>query len=234
MKATSEQVEGGASRRIDPRNYFDIGEVSILRAYFGLKLRKSDPPLASLYEAEGDDGERVGPIRLSRHVGDEGTVSAISHAVARICLADVQDRLPQWAAVDSMGNTLLGRPEFKHQQRLLPLEPEGLLCINWADSGPGYSWPEDYHVTHLPGFHRYVVTASTDSPDAHGVTDWAIGWFSGRADAVKSSRRLIARWWRSLMNDCDQGKWEYLFHEGLLDETWAKRTRARVWRGHGY
>ena len=48
MKTTNEQLEGHASRRIDPRNYFDAGEVSILRAYFGLRLRKSDPPLARL------------------------------------------------------------------------------------------------------------------------------------------------------------------------------------------
>jgi len=24
-----------------------------------------------------------------------------------------------------------------------------VCCINWADSGPGYSWPESYYVTYI-------------------------------------------------------------------------------------
>jgi len=232
MKAINEQVEGRASRRIDPRNYFDAGEVSILRAYFGLKLRKSDPPLESLYATEGDGEEPAesGPIRLSRDVLDEGPVTAIANAVARICLADVQDRLPQWAACDAKGNMLFGRRGFAHEERLLPLQPQRLMCINWADSGPGFSWPEEYHATHLPGFDRYVVTASVDSPDVFGVNDWAIGWFSGRADLLKSSKRLIARWWRT-QRDNGQGRWAYLFDAGLISEEEAERMGDRVWRG---
>jgi len=232
MKAMNEQVDGGANRRIDPRNYFDTGEVSILRAYFGLRLRKGDPPLESLYAAEGDGEERAesGPVRLSRDVLDEGPVTAIANAVARICLADVQGRLPQWAAFDAKGHMLLGRREFEHEERLLPLQPQRLLCINWADSGPGFSWPEEYHATYLPGFGRYVVTASVDSPDVHGVTDWAIGWFSGKADLLKSSKRLIARWWRT-QRDNGQGRWAYLFDAGLISMEEAERMGDRVWRG---
>lgn len=64
----------------------------------------------------------------------------------------------------------------------------------------------------------------------HGVTEWAIGWFSGKADLRKSSKRLIARWWRT-QRDNGQGRWEYLFDAGLISEDEAERMGDRVWRG---
>jgi hypothetical protein len=69
-----------------------------------------------------------------------------------------------------------------------------------------------------------------DCPDAHGVNDWAIGWFSGTADVLKSSKRLIARWWRIQRNN-GQGRWAYLFDAGLISEGEAARMGDRVWRG---
>ena len=93
-------------RRINPNNYFEAGEVSILRTYFEMKLRKADPPLDSLLVDESDNYYAV---RLWNSVEDRGSVTAISNAVARICLADCQDRLPQWAAVDAQGGEVLGR-----------------------------------------------------------------------------------------------------------------------------
>lgn len=69
------------------------------------------------------------------------------------------------------GGGILGRKPF---QRALEgpearPEPELVCCINWADSGPGYSWPESYYVTYLPGLEKYIVTASLDSPDVWGL-----------------------------------------------------------------
>jgi hypothetical protein len=84
----------------------------------------------------------------------------------------------------------------------------------------------------LPGFDRYVVTASADSTDMHGVTDWAIGWYSGKADAHRSSMRLIARWWRKQHDECDQAPWQGVLCEGSIGEDAAEAIRARVWRGH--
>jgi len=43
-----------------------------------------------------------------------------------------------------------------------------LFQINWADSGPGLSWPADYNLVWVPSFARFVLTYSADSPDAFG------------------------------------------------------------------
>ncbi len=83
-------------RQLNPENYYEAGEVAILRAYFGLKPRPGDLPLAELYEAPDDenaeadpDAPRVGPIRL-RHLSVGAPVTELNEAVARICLAEVQ------------------------------------------------------------------------------------------------------------------------------------------------
>ena len=91
-------------RQLNPENYYEAGEIAILRAYFGLKPRPGDMPLAELYEAPTDesadadpDAPRMGPIRL-RHIEATEQVNELNEAVARICLAEVQERLPQWSS----------------------------------------------------------------------------------------------------------------------------------------
>ncbi|WP_235823417.1 hypothetical protein [Azohydromonas sediminis] len=85
---------------------FDPGEISILRAYFRLPTRKSDPALKTLY-VEPYDRDAVAPdkrtpqrlrrpIRLVTCDSYGNVVSDLNHAVARICLSDVQRELPQW------------------------------------------------------------------------------------------------------------------------------------------
>ncbi len=222
-------------RQLNPENYYEAGEVAILRAYFGLKPRPGDLPLAELYEAPDDenaeadpDAPRVGPIRL-RHLSVGAPVTELNEAVARICLAEVQGRLPQWWSSSAENGVVIGRARFAAPERTFtPLHPERLLCINWADSGPGFSWPEEYNVTLLPGFGRYVLTASADSPDSYGVTDFALGWFRASEDRVAGSKRLLVRWWREAAKH-DGGPWAYLFSEGLIDVKEAYRMRKRVW-----
>jgi len=222
-------------RQLDPANYYEAGEIAILRAYFGLKQRPEDLSLAELYEVPSDeaagadlDAPRVGPIRL-RHLEATEQVSELNEAVARICLAEVQDRLPQWWSSSEERGVVIGRARFAAPERTFtPLHPERLLCINWADSGPGFSWPEDYYVTLLPGFGRYVLTASADSPDTYGVTDFALGWFRASEDRIAGSKRLLVRWWRETARH-DGGPWAYLFNEGLIDVKEAYRMRKRVW-----
>jgi hypothetical protein len=209
----------------DPAMIFEAGEAAILRVYFGLKRRRGDAPLKSLYT---DDEVSDGPIRLWRSVREDPPVSAMANAVARICLAGLQDRLPQWATFDSNGKEWLGRQEFGHEPRLSALQPAQLLCINWADSGPGFSWPEEYCVTYVPGFARYVVTASVDSTDSYGVTDLAIGSFGQEEDFDAGCQRVVREWWQ-LSRSMSGGAWQYVFDEGLIDEKTALRLRHAVW-----
>jgi hypothetical protein len=43
-----------------------------------------------------------------------------------------------------------------------------------AMGGPGYPWPESYHVTYIPGLEKFIVTASRDGADAFGCADHAL------------------------------------------------------------
>ena len=62
-------------------------------------------------------------------------------AVARILLERIQDRLPNWAGLAG-GRFVMARPFFdRRARRKVELWPHYLLTINWADSGPGFSWP---------------------------------------------------------------------------------------------
>lgn len=153
----------------------------------------------------------------------------LSNQVARICLASVQERLPQWFSITESGTVVRGRESIPTMNRKVSGLSRQLFTLNWADSGPGYSWPEDYSVTYLPTFERFVVTAAQDSPDAWGVTELAIGHFSAEEAIREGSRKVITDWWRTLLKDCDQPRWEYLFNEGLIDEQTADEWADQVW-----
>jgi hypothetical protein len=109
--------------RIDPANYYDLGEVAILRAYFGLRPRPGDPTLESLYEESGDEvfdqdhEQRAGPIRLRRVGPVTDAVNDLSQAVARICLSDAQERLPQWGYVTQVDQVVVTRRPFPAPDR---------------------------------------------------------------------------------------------------------------------
>ncbi|HQR21773.1 MAG TPA: hypothetical protein PLZ79_07810 [Burkholderiales bacterium] len=240
MNGRSRQSADGLSRlwrRLDPANYFDPGEVAILRAYFGLARRACDPQLDTLYEQPVDDGSAedvnaaAGPIRLRRVEPGIDAVTDLTHAVARICLSTVQERLPQWCAFRGDEEVVVGRRRFHGPDRTFtPLNPQRLVCINWADSAPGFSWPEDYFVTLLPGFGRYVVTASRDSTDVYGVLDIAIGWFRAAEGIETGSRRILRRWWRSC-REAGGSRWADVFNEGLLNAADADHLKRAVWKG---
>src|SRR5262249_17622351 len=74
--------------------------------------------------------------------------------VAQILLHAVQDRLPQWAAITSDGELVTNRRRHaRHKDARLQFNPRLLFEINWATSGPGFEWPEAYHVTYVPEVH---------------------------------------------------------------------------------
>ena len=102
-------------------------------------------------------------------IPDDAQTSQLEIAVAQILLHRSQGGLPQWGCVNKDGKVVRGREKLKRPKDAEPLtlHPQLLLCINWADSGPGFSWPEAYHITRIPGFDKYIFTASRDSPDAY-------------------------------------------------------------------
>lgn len=156
-----------------------------------------------------------------------------SNLVAEIALSNIKGELPQWAQFYEDGHALWGR---KHKLSLVKerdkfLDPIYLFMINWADSGPGFSWPESYYTTYFPGYDIHVVTASQDSYDVHGYTDEAIGYFvsNGPGWINLEAGIVIEQWWKRQYDKWDQGPWAYLFGTGTIDETLAERMRSDVW-----
>ena len=157
--------------------------------------------------------------------------SQLQIAVARILLKEIQGSLPQWAAVKEDGEVILNRKSIKRHPKATKLTflPHFVCCINWADSGPGYSWPESYHVIYIPGFEKFVVTASRDGADAQGCADHAIGWGEVSEGALLVAKRLIQADWDHKRKEYDQERWVYLFDEGLVDSETADLWADEVW-----
>jgi hypothetical protein len=107
--------------------------------------------------------------------------------------------------------------------------PRFLFEINWGDSGPGFSWPEAYHLAWLPGFDRYLVTASQDSPDRYGYTDVAIGHFPADQDLMEGVEQVIVGNWQHWAEEGYQHRWAYLFGTGEVDAETAEAWADEVW-----
>lgn len=155
-------------------------------------------------------------------VGGENYPTLLDAAVATVLLGTVEGQLPQWAS-----EGVFGRRHTKHQ-REVSFKPEHLFTLNWADSGPGFSWPTAYYATSVAQHHATIVTASADSPDAFGFTDFAIGHFPADADILAQARDVIVRHWRGLQID-GQARWAYLIDVGLVSEAQASQWAVDVW-----
>jgi hypothetical protein len=88
--------------------------------------------------------------------------------------------LPAWSALRADGSFLRARTyrdDGKIRNRKVFVAAKEMFTINWADSGPGFSWPVAYYVTWLPCYRRSVVSASADCSDGFEYNDFAIGSF---------------------------------------------------------
>jgi hypothetical protein len=149
----------------------------------------------------------------------------LRNTVATWLLAPTQESVPQCGVFHDGELELTRKPLPRSRRTVVPL-PQHLFMINWADSAPRISWPEDYHVTCVPEFERMVVTASMDSPDVWGVTDIAIGSFPVGEDLERGAGRVIRAWW-SIAEGHDG--WAYVWREGLISAETAEAWRDTVW-----
>jgi len=211
------------------RTLYDDMELAILFDWLELPRPEALPDQDLV--ADGIDLEdcEEGPVRLIRSADGYNDDNALSNAVARLVLSGIQRRLPQWALVGADGSVVLGRQPMPRRKSNIGLLPRFLCMINWADSGPGFSWPESYHATYLPGFDCYVVTASQDSPEMHGYTEEAIGHFRADCAVEEGSHRVIVDWWCWQARECSQHRWAYLFETGEIDDETASAWAAEVW-----
>jgi hypothetical protein len=152
--------------------------------------------------------------------------------VGAFAVRDIQERLPNCGICREDG-VILTRPIQKNRRsKKVAGAVRFLFRINWADSAPGLSWPADYHLVWLPGFERWVLTYSADSPDAMGYCDFALGAFGPDADWRETVREILVNDWRAQFDGWNQGPWAYVWGEGLVKEEEAMAWRAEAWEGH--
>lgn len=190
-------------------------------------LPADEQTLLKCYVEGTNEPSGVDAIYDALEVPTEATPPRLAIAVAQILLHEVQGTLPQWHA--SWGErVILNRQAHKrHEDARLSFNPQLICTINWAQSGPDFSWPEAYHLTYLPGFDRFVVTASRDGPDVWGCADHAIGSGDGRGSA--KATQIIMEFWRTQSDDWEQPRWACVFQEGLVDEEAANLWANEVW-----
>jgi len=165
---------------------------------------------------------------------EPGYRTLLDVAAATIVLKDIAAQLPQFIVFQE-GKLIRARPKRDRtgepQRRIILLRPQLLCEINWADNGPGFSWPVAYYVTWVPSYERFVVTASADSPDALGYCDFALGAFGIETPIKEGSCAIIRADWEAQRGELGQHRWEYLFRSGLISTAEAAALADIVWSG---
>jgi len=205
---------------------FTTEEHVIIADWLGVKPKCETPDLPDAWDAQ----EKLG------YIGKASGYSEGDAAVADMVLERIKHTLPQWGAVkireseDEEATIIVGREvRARLARRKIELVPRYLLTINWADSGPGFSWPVAYHATWVPLYNEYIVTQSADCPDAYGYCDFAVGHFSETEDFVAAAAKEIKSDWEEQRDQFCQDRWAYLFDSGLIDEATSLRLREEVW-----
>jgi hypothetical protein len=160
--------------------------------------------------------------------------AAIANRVAEIVLLPVRTSLPQWMGRYNDGRLATSRV---HQLKALRkrdglLEPIFLFEINWADSGPGISWPESYYLTLLPGYKIFVLTASQESDEVHGYTDLALAHIPYRNDVyipLEEALGKIGDWWTAQMAGWSQDPWDCVWATGQFSPDELTSLRDEIW-----
>lgn len=218
----------------DPLTFFTPREHAILAEYLGLKSlcpkEATDPSLLHPVDPEQWDEAKHGVAILDCGDFNHSTPGPLHNAVARICLTTISN-LPFWASCDGNGQITYGRPPkdpSKGPARILLTELIG--GINWATSGPGISWPETYHITRIPYYDTWVITASTDTPETRGFTDWAVHHVAGTRPIHEAAKEgLLVTWSDSAQED--QGVFESIEQTGLLSAGEIAAVAGLVWPG---
>jgi len=223
---------------IDPTAIFHPIEHAFLADWLGIErtecareidLAADIRPYGYAFEDEEGETTSDGIIHLQEpEYGDFDLPAAINNAVARLVLSDIQERLPQWAVSYSPGEWHSTRGYEKRRRQPVSLLPRFLFMLNWADSGPGMSWPESFHVGFLPYYDVHIVTGSVDSTDAYGYTDRVLGSFTPDVPLLEGCRKVIIADWEKQAG-WGQLEWAYLFSTGIVSEERAREWAKDVW-----
>ena len=206
--------------------------VEVKSPYYFKKFSEMIPYDAITRDESWDESKR-GIVEHTNN-WDSSSENSLANAVARIALQSIRDKLPQWGYYSPESGVHLNRNEPSSGQLPLRMKKwfsKELFTLNWADSGPGYSWPEAYYLTFIPIYDSYVVTASSDDASYHGYLDIAIGSTeeeNGRPpDVRKEVANIIKSHWQAMAFN-GQGAWAYLFSDGAVGSL-AEKWRDEVW-----
>lgn len=154
-------------------------------------------------------------------------------AIASMLLERIDRRLPQWSVVDADGTVQFARKLRDRStlpERRVLASVRHLFTINWATSGPGFSWPLAYHLIWVPTYDRFVVTDSHDSDEIFGCADFALGSSPATASFVDSAGEIIREHWKVHRDQYSQEeRWELLTDTGIIDEATVKAWADEVW-----
>ena len=200
----------GRREQLDPRAFAGAGAERDLARDFerarcfddlrGLRLRLvflawlGGRPQEPDRDHSNDEYESDGIFRLRPAYDGECNACTVANAIARMALSERQRELPQWGYFSGDGVVKTRHYEGRSLRRAR-FDPQFLLMINYADSGPGFSWPETYHAVLFPHYDVYIVTASQDSPEVHGYVDEAMGFFPKDKDIIEGAKPLMCKWW---------------------------------------
>ena len=152
--------------------------------------------------------------------------------VGAFAVRDIQHRLPNCGIFHGENLTLTRPIEKGRRSKHVASAVQFLFRINWADSGPGMSWPADYHLVWLPGFDSWVLAYSADSSDALGYCDFALGCVGSGEDWRAAVKKLLVENWRAQYREWEQSPWAHLWEAGRVSETEALAWRREAWAGH--
>jgi len=158
----------------------------------------------------------------------------VEAAVAFVLLERVEERLPQWSIMrdqEIQFSRAYRNPDLV-PVRKVAIVPRRLFKINWASTGPGFDWPEEYSITWVPYYERWAVTASRDTEELYGYCDNAIGHFGVDVSVKDGSRQAVMEWWRS-QRDAGQEPWEEFRNEGLIGAAEAEAWSKEIWPPEG-
>ena len=153
-------------------------------------------------------------------------------SVGSFAVQHIQHRLPNCGISFEDGEVILTRTRRKVRSQAVTGLARFLFGINWATSGPGITWPADYHLAWLPGYERLVLTYSADSPEVLGYCDFALGHVSPKADWRAEVRQIVVADWSRQWQRHDQWPWEGLTDEGHVGREEAYEWRREAWKGH--
>lgn len=169
-----------------------------------------------------------GVVHLEPGFNENKRSRSASDALARLVLFGIEDTLPVFAVPDRGVASATRKTRAVRSQPVRAM-PHFLLEVNWADSAPGISWPEAYHVGWLPGFGCWVLTASRNTPEVDGYCDRVLGHFDHCDDPIAEARKRLQAYWQELKGSYGQQRWAYLFNTGRITRHDAEQMAGVVW-----